>query len=88
VAQSLAEATVEFSGNATIYLCKKGCGPILKVTPADQFKGKGGYRFGDWSIRNPQEVRVYAPNKAGAMVFAAPEVPGGLLGPGGVGPGV
>jgi hypothetical protein len=56
--QRLDEATVTQTNAEVVYTCREGCGPILKVTEAKPFMGKGGYRLGDWMIRNPQVVIV------------------------------
>jgi hypothetical protein len=71
--QRLSEANVEQDETVTTYICKNGCGPILKVTEADRFAGKGGYKVGDWTIRNPKQVLVYPPIKVGAVAFPPPE---------------
>jgi hypothetical protein len=61
------------SDTETIYNCKNGCGAILKVAEAEPFVGKGGYRLGDWTIRNPRDVNVTLVGNPNGLLLPAPD---------------
>jgi hypothetical protein len=54
--QTLAEASVA-SNDETTYACKIGCQAIAIIGPPGTRPWPGrGYRMGDWTLRNPEEL--------------------------------
>jgi hypothetical protein len=55
-AQTLSQADVAIKDETT-YTCKNGCQAILVISrPSDRPWLGRGYRMGDWTLRNPEDL--------------------------------
>ena len=72
--QRLDQATVDRADDdpEVVYVCRKGCGPILIVgTPGTTPWPGRGYRIRDWVIRNPTKLVLQSPGMTVPVVMDA-----------------
>ena len=66
--QSLAQATVTGVGdNATTYLCRNGCRPILTIESSHAPADGDGYSVGRWLFRSDSDLIAYSPSRSVAV---------------------